>query len=89
MGVRAGAVLAKIKELDFVNKIYGIAVSNKQDINKFGDFNVYNIEELIEFGKNLILISVKKDTIAYQEIECKLKKLGFTNYIDTEFIKYF
>lgn len=83
-GKRAETVILKIYNLGFYDNITYIAVSQKGTEDKLMNISIKNIEDLLNYKNNLVLVAVKKESNAYSEIANKLKDYGFNNFTDTE-----
>ena len=85
-GQRSQKVVYQLIGMFYYDRIYCAAMTDtdKGSNDKFMFLPVYNISDIQDHRDDLVLIAVKKDSAAFDEIVKTLDALGFANYIDTE-----
>lgn len=70
----------------FIGRLRYVAVSEKDGNDYFRNHEIKEIQELAEYKEDLVVVAVKKDTQAYNEMIAALEQLGFSNYTDHEYM---
>ena len=89
LGIWARNLIIKLYNYDLLDHVLGFAVTNKENADIFFDIPVYNISELTDKKEMPVIIAVKSNSKAYNEIVQTLNEIGFVNYIDSiDVLKY-